>query len=135
MRIFIVILCFYTTLASAQEESPFEIKDNLFKVDLFHNISLSDKFTLQNGLSIRKSLAFDTFEIPVLIRYKHSNKWSSYFGVHARKAIYSYFPEHSNLEEPSTFYLSIGTEYEFKNNTVGNFSIGFPFDVNLGLKF
>ncbi|GGG44314.1 hypothetical protein [Bizionia arctica] len=135
MKTLIVCLCFFTAVVSAQEESPFEIKDNLFNVSLFHNISLSNKLTLQNGLSIRRNPEFVTLEVPVLIKYAHSDRWSSFLGAQARTVVYSYFPENYNIEKPSSAFLSIGTEYEFNNNTTGNLTVGFPFDLQVGLKF
>jgi hypothetical protein len=135
MKTLIIFLCFFTAIASAQEESRIEIKDNLFKVGLFHNISLSDKLTFQNGLSIRNNFDFVTLEVPILINYDFSNDWSTFFGLQTRTVIYSNFPKKINIEKPSNSYLSIGTEYKFKHNTTGNFTIGFPLDLQLGIKF
>ncbi|WP_111710367.1 hypothetical protein [Lutibacter citreus] len=134
MKNLIIILCFFTAFASAQEESQFEIKDNLFKVSLFNNISLSNNLTVQNGLSVRKNLDFVTLEVPILMKYNISNEWSTFLSIQSRKVIYINFPD-LNLERPSKSYISTGTEYEFKNNFTGNLTIGFPLDLNLGLKF
>ncbi|MBU2927111.1 hypothetical protein [Winogradskyella psychrotolerans] len=134
MKNLIIFLCLYTTIASSQEESQFEIKDNLLKVGVFNNISLLNNLTLQNGLSVRKNLDFVTLEVPILIKHNISNKWSTFLGVQSRKVIYKNFPD-LNIEQPSKFYISTGTEYGFKNNFTGNFTIGFPFDLQLGLKF
>lgn len=135
MKTLIVILCFFTSIASAQKETEVVIKDNLFKASLFHNISLSNNLSLQNGLSVRKNIDYDTFEIPILIKYDLTSRWSAFFGFQSRTVIYSHFPDSFNIEKPSPFYLSFGTEYEFKNNTTGSVVIGFPFDLHLGLKF
>jgi len=123
-------------ISSNQEESKIQIKDSPIKAGLFYNIKLSDRLTLQNGLSIRKNIDFNTLEIPVLIKYSLSNKWSSFFGLQTRTVIDSDYPEYFNgIEKPSNSYFSIGTEYKFKNNATGNFNIGFPFDLQLGIKF
>ena len=123
-------------ISSNQEESKIQIKDSPTKASLFYNINLSDKFTFQNGLSIRKNFDFNTFEIPILIKYDLSDKWSTVFGLQTRTVINSNFAEpFNNFEKPSNSYLSIGTEYKFKNDAIGNFNVGFPFDFQLGLKF
>jgi hypothetical protein len=135
MKNLLLFLLFFSTISSAQEESKIEIKDNLYKVGLFRNISLSDNLTLQNGIAFRKRLDFVTLEIPILIKQDLSDKWSALFGVQSRTVIYSNFPESFNIEKPSNSYLTIGTEYEFKHNTTGNLTIGFPLDLQLGIKF
>lgn len=135
MKNLILFLLFFSTIASAQEESKFEINDNLYKVGLFRNISLSDNLTLQNGIAVRKKLDFYTLEVPILLKQNLSDKWSALFGVQSRTVIYSNFPASYNIEKPSNSYLTIGTEYEFKHNTTGNLTIGFPLDLHLGLKF
>jgi hypothetical protein len=135
MKNLVLILLFFSTIASAQEESKFEIKDNLYKVGLFRNISLSDNLTLQNGIAVRKNLDFITLEVPILLKQNLSDKWSTFLGVQSRTVIYSNFPESFNIEKPSNSYLTIGTEYEFKHNTTGNLTIGFPLDLQLGIKF
>ncbi len=136
MKTLTIILFFFSIFASAQEEPPIEIKDNPVNVGLFHNISLTDKLTLQNGLSVRKNFGFHTLETPVRIKYDLSNKWSTFLGFQTRTVI------EPNLEDffkvigkPSNSYFSIGSEYEFKNNATGDFSIGFPLDFQLGIKF
>lgn len=134
MKNLIILIYFFTAFVSAQEESQFELKDNLFRASIFNNISLTNNLTLQNGLSVRKNLDFVTLEVPIFMKYNISNKWSTFLGVQSRKVIYKNFPE-LNLEQPSKSYISTGTEYEFKNNTTGNLTIGFPLDVHLGLKF
>lgn len=134
MRNLIIFLYFVTAIASAQEESQFEIKDNLFRASIFNNIPLSNNLTLQNGLSVRKNLDFVTLEVPIFMKYNISNEWSTFLGIQSRKVIYINFPD-LNLEQPSKYYISTGTEYEFKNNSTGNITIGFPLDVHLGLKF
>ncbi len=136
MKTLIVFIDFITAIASAQKEPLFEIKDSPINVSLFHNISLSDKLTLQNGLSIRENIGFYTFETPVLIKYDLSNEWSTFFGLQTRTVIKPNLAEFfKDIEKPSNSYLSIGTEYEFKNNATGDFTVGFPLDLQLGLKF
>ena len=136
MKTLAILLYFFTAIAFAQEEPPIEIKDSPINVGLFHNISLADKLTLQNGLSVRKNFGFHTLETPARIKYDLSNEWSTFFGLQTRTVI------EPNLEEffkevgkPSNSYFSIGTEYEFKNNAKGDFTIGFPLDFQLGIKF
>lgn len=60
---------------------------------------------------------------------------SAFFGIQTRTVINAEFPEIISIEKPSNSYITIGTEHEFKHNTTGNFTIGFPLDVQLGLKF
>ena len=136
MKTLTILLCFFSIIASAQEKPPFEIKDYPVNVGLFHNIPLADKLTLQNGLSVRKDFGFHTLETPIRIKYDLSSEWSTFLGFQTRTVI------ERNLEEffkvigkPSKSYFSIGTEYELKNNTAGDFSIGFPLDFQLGIKF
>ena len=136
MKTLTALVLFFSIIASAQEEPLFEIKDSPINVGIFHNFSLSDKLTLQNGLSVRKNFGFHTLETPVRIKYDLSNEWSTFLGFQTRTVI------EPNLEEffkvigkPSNSYFSIGTEYEFKNNAKGDFTIGFPLDFQLGIKF
>jgi hypothetical protein len=136
MKTSTILLFFLSIIASAQEKPPFEIKDYPVNVGLFHNISLANKLTLQNGLSVRKNFGFHTLETPVRIKHDLSSEWSTFLGFQTRTVI------EPNLEEffkvigkPSNSYFSIGTEYGFKNNATGDFSIGFPLDLQLGIKF
>ncbi len=136
MKTSTILLSFFTTIAFAQEKPPIEIKDSPISVGLFHNISLADKLTFQNGLSVRENFGFHTLETPVRIKYDLSNEWSTFLGFQTRTVI------EPNLEEffkaigkPSNSYFSIGTEYEFKNNASGDFTIGFPLDFQFGIKF
>lgn len=135
MKTLIVFLCFFSVIVSAQEESQFKIKDNLLKVSLFHNLTISENLTLQNGVSVKKTFGFVTFETPIILKYDLSNRWSTFIGVQSRTVIHSYFPDDLSFPEPSKSFLSIGTDYEFIDNTTGNLSIGFPLDLQLGLKF
>ena len=145
MKSLLIFIYLFTIIGSAQEEtfsnqnqeeSIFQIKDMPNKASLFYNIKLSDKFTFQNGLSIRKNFDFNTFEIPILLKYDISDKWSTNFGFQRRTIINSNFPElFSDFEKPSNSYLSIGSEYKFKNGAIGNFNVGFLFDFQLNLKF
>lgn len=136
MKTSTILLFFFSIIASAQEEPPIEIKDSPISVGLFHDILLANKLTLQNGISIRKNFGFHTLETPVRIKYDLSNEWSTFLSLQTRTVI------EPNLEEffkvigkPSNSYFSIGTEYEFKNNATGDFTIGFPLDFQLGIKF
>ena len=136
MKTLTIILFFFTIITSAQEEPPIEIKDNPVNVGLFHNIPLTDKLTFQNGLSVRKNFGFHTLETPFRIKYDLFNEWSTFVGFQTRTVI------EPNLEEffkevgkPSNSYFSIGTEYELKSNATGDFSIGFPLDFQIGIKF
>lgn len=134
--LFTIICSAQKDISSNQEESLFKIKDNTNKASLFYNIKLSNKLTFQNGLSIRKNFDFNTFEVPLLLKYDISNNWSTVFGLQTRTVINSNFPElFNNFEKPSNSYFSVGTEHKFKNDAVGNLNIGFPFDFQLGLKF
>jgi|TARA_B110000908_G_scaffold168778_1_gene224436 hypothetical protein len=145
MKSLLIFIYLFTIIGFAQEEtlsnqnqegSIFQIKDSPNKASLFYNIKLSDKFTFQNGLSIRKNFDFNTFEIPILLKYGISDKWSTVFGIQTRTIINSNYPElFNNFEKPSNSYLSIGTEYKFKNEAIGNFNVGFPFDFQFSLKF
>ena len=136
MKTLTILLYFLTAIASAQEEPPIEIKDMPINVGLFHNISLTDKLTLQNGLSVRKNFGFHTLETPVRIKYDLSNEWSTFFGLQTRTVIEPNLEEFfKEIGKPSNSYFSIGTEYEFKNNATGDLSIGFPLDFQLGIKF
>jgi len=143
MKSLLLFIFLFTIIGSAQdeirsnqEESPFQIKDSPTKASLLYTIKLSDKVTFQNGLSIRKNLDFNSLEVPVLLKYNISDKWSTVFGLRARTVINSNFPELiNNFEKPSNSYFSIGTEYKFKNDAIGDFNVGFPFDIQLSLKF
>lgn len=136
MKTSTILLCFFTAIASAQEEPPIEIKDSPINVGLFHNISLLDKLTLQNGLSVRENIGFHTLETPVRIKYDLSNNWSTYLGLQTRTVIEPNLSDFFKITgKPSNSYFSIGSEYEFKNNTRGDFTIGFPLDFQLGIKF
>ena len=136
MKTWTILLIFFSIVASAQEEPPIEVKDSPINVGLFYNIPLANKLTLQNGLSVRENFGFHTLETPVRIKYDLSNKWSTFLGFQTRRVI------EPNLEEflkiigkPSKSYFTIGTEYELNNNATGDFSIGFPLDFQLGIKF
>ncbi|NHF61585.1 hypothetical protein FK220_019690 [Flavobacteriaceae bacterium TP-CH-4] len=136
MKTLTILLFFFSIIASAQEEPPIEIKDNPLNIGLFHNISLADKLTLQNGLSVRENLGFHTLETPVRIKYHLSNEWSTFLGFQTRTVIEPNLEEFFNqIGKPSNSYFSIGTEYDFKNNATGDFTIGFPLDLQLGIKF
>ena len=136
MKSLTILLFFFSIIASAQEEPPIEIKDSPTNVALFHNISLADRLTLQNGLSVRKNFGFHTLETPVRIKYDLSNEWSTFLGFQTRTVIEPNLEEFFNqIGKPSNSYFSIGTEYELKNNATGDFSIGFPLDFQLGIKF
>lgn len=131
-----ILLYFFTVIALAQEEPSIEIKDSPINVDLFYNISLSERLTLQNGLSVRKNFGFHTLETPIRIKYDLSNEWSTFLGFQTRTVIEpnlaDFFKE---IEKPSKSYFSIGTEYELNNKATGDFRIGFPLDFQLGIKF
>jgi len=136
MKSSIVFIFFFTIIASAQEELIIQIKDSPINASLFYNMKLSNRLTLQNGLSIRKNIDFSTFEIPILMKYDSSNEWSTFFGLHARTVINSNYPEFfSNSKKPSDSYFLIGTETKFKNDATGNFTVGFPLDFQLSIKF
>lgn len=99
MKSLLIFIYLFTIIGSAQEEtlsnqeeSIFQIKDSPNKVSLFYNIKLSDKFTFQNGLSIRKNFDFNTFEVPLLLKYDISDRWSTLFGIQTRTIINSNFP-------------------------------------------
>ncbi|MDO6758677.1 hypothetical protein Q4566_00575 [Tamlana sp. 2_MG-2023] len=134
LYLFAIIGSAQQSIISNQEEPPIQIKDNLFSASFLSNIPLSKKLTLQNGISYRKGFYFNTLEIPVLIKYNISERWSTSLGAQSRKVERRNL-QMLNIEEPSKYYMTTGTEYKFKNNTTGNLTIGFPFDVNLGLKF
>ena len=136
MKTWTILLFFFPIIASAQEEPPIEIKDMPINAGLFHNIPLTDKLTLQNGLSVRKNFGFHTLETPVRIKYDLSNELSTFLGFQTRTVIESNLEEFfKEIGKPSNSYFLIGTEYEFKNNATGDFSIGFPLDLQLGIKF
>jgi hypothetical protein len=143
MKLLLLFIYLFTIIGSAQEEtllnqeeSLFQIKDTPSTASLFYNIKLSDKFTFQNGLSIRKNFDYNTFEVPLLLKYDISDRWSTLFGIQTRTIINSNFPEiFNNFEKPSNYFLSVGTEYKFENGAIGNFNVGFLFDFQLSIKF
>ena len=103
----------------------------------FRKIKLTEKVSLKPGLTIRRKTVFNTLETPLFLDYQASNNLSTYFGLSARTVINrtEFGMKVPYIEEPSRVFMSIGSEYQFKNNTKGNFSINFPLEMNLGLKF
>lgn len=136
MKSLTILIYFFMAMAFSQEESSVEIQDSPIHVGLFKDITISDNLDFQYGLSIRENIGFHTLEVPFKIKYDLSNKWSTFLGVQTRTVIEAnlerYFRE---IGKPSISYLSIGTEYEFKNNAFGDFAIGFPLGLQLGIKF
>ena len=136
MKTFPIVLFFFSIIASAQEGPPVEIKDNPTNVGLFQDILLTNRLFFQNGLSVRENFGFHTLETPVRIKYDLSNEWSTFLGFQTRTVIEPNLEEFfKEIGKPSKSYFSIGTEYELKNNATGDFSIGFPLDFQLGIKF
>jgi len=136
-NIILVILLVSFTVHSQNVEKPFEFQDSLFSVSVYKNIKLLDKFTLKPGLTIRHKTVFNTFETPMFLDYQSSEETSYFIGVSSRTAINrtEFGLRVPYIPEPSKVFFSAGSEFKLKNDTNGHFSINFPLEMNMGIKF
>ena len=138
MKNIVFAFLFISIAIHAQQiEKPVEFKDSLFSASLFKKIKLSESFSLKPGLTLRRKTVFNTIETPILLNYESSEDLSLFFGVGSRTVINrTEFGEMvPYIEEPSKIFISTGSEFKFNNDTKGHFSINFPFELNMGLKF
>lgn len=138
MKKIFLLSCLISLVANSQNiEKKYEFQDSLFSVSLFKKIELTENLSLKPGLTIRHKTVFNTLETPLLIEYEASRKFSTHFGLSTRTVInrteFGLMVPH--IEEPSRVFMTIGSEYQFENNTKGNFSINFPLEMNFGFKF
>jgi len=133
-----VLCCFVSLLANSQNiEKPVEFQDSLFSVSLFKTIKISENLSFNPGLTIRHKTVFNTLETPLFLNFESSDDTSYFFGISSRTVINrtEFGLKVPYIREPSRIFISAGKKFNFDNGAKANFSINFPLEMNLGLKF
>lgn len=134
-KVFMLFFGFVTTLVFAQEKPQFEVKEDIFEVGIFHNTFISEKMTLQKGLRVKKNMENIPLEIPILLRMDNSERLSTFVSVQTTPLTLCRNSSYNIIENASSPFFSMGTDYEFKNESVGNLTLNFPLRLDFGFKF
>lgn len=120
-------MCLFSVLP-AQKESDSKITtiQNLFKGGYILNSTISNKLSFQSGILMSDYGGFNQLELPFLLKYGITDKWSMIFGSQL-STITNYNDTLTNQETVgfSQFDISLymGTEYVFSNTFSGAFSL------------
>jgi len=120
-NILLFVLLFFTLLTHSQEkENPkVNVYENLFRVELSYITKLSEKWSLQNELTISNAHDFNQLEFtPISLSYNITKKWKIFGGPKLR---YTFLKDDFYLPSQSNFSVltHVGTRYNFSNDFFG----------------
>jgi len=114
------ILLFTLLTYSQEKEKPkINLYENLFSAKLLYITKLSEKWSLQNELTISNAHDFNELEfIPISINYNITKKWKIFGGSKLR---YTFLKDDFYLPGQSNFSVltQMGTRYDFSKDFFG----------------